>query len=244
MNPKLENTHSEKVRRYFDAPDRYLGGDARLAVRRIVCRQMVEGLDRSRILDIGCGDGSMSLPLLDPGGRLTLLDFSAPMLERAKRNIPESVQAGVETVCGDMLHFDPGQRYSLVLCLGVLAHVPDVTESLAKIASLTRPGGHCLLQITDTSKWLGRINYAYHDWRSRERRSHGYALNRLDSERVVAEAEAAGLRPVSRRGYRLTLPGVGRLPGALLLRLERTFLSSRFSRHGGESLLLFRLDES
>jgi SAM-dependent methyltransferase len=201
---------------------------------------MVEGIDRSLILDIGCGDGSMSLPLLEAGGRLTLLDFSAAMLERAKRNIPRPLEPRVEIVCGDLIQFSPAQRYTLVLCLGVLAHVPDVGEALAKIASLLGEGGHCLLQITDASRWLGRLNYAYYDWRSRGRPSQGYPLNRLASGRLTADADALGLRLVKCRNYSLSIPGLRRLPDEVQFRLERRFLSSRFSRHGGESLLLLK----
>ena len=59
---------------------------------------MVEGVDRSLILDIGCGDGSLSLPLLDDRSRLTLLDFSEGMLERARQNIPPGMNTRVEIV--------------------------------------------------------------------------------------------------------------------------------------------------
>ena len=175
--PLASRHHSQRVRGYFAEPDRYLGNDSRLRIRRLVCQQMVAGIDQSVILDIGCGDGSMSLPLLGPESHLTLLDFSASMLERAKRNIPRGLEANVETVGGDIMEFAPDRRYTLVLCLGVLAHVPHVGEALAKIAALVRPGGHCLLQITDASRWLGRMNYAYYDWRSRARPSDGYPLS-------------------------------------------------------------------
>lgn len=237
--PAAPAGHTQRVRRYFAEPDRYLGHDSRMTIRRVTAGQMVQGVDRSRLLDIGCGDGSMSLPLLDPGADLTLLDFSAPMLERAKANIPPGLEHQVTTVCGDLHEFSPDRRYTLVLCLGVLAHVRDVGQTLAKIASLLQPGGHCLLQITDTSRWLGRINYTYYGWRSRTRGEDGYTLNRLGSDGLITSAEAAGLRLVNRRNYSLAVPVLSRLPDELLLRLERKFLNSRLSRHGGESLLLF-----
>ncbi len=211
-----------------------------MTIRRTATGQMVEGVDRSVILDIGCGDGSMSLPLLEAGGHLTLLDFSGPMLERAKANIPAGLDDRVITGCGDLHEFTADRQYTLALCLGVLAHVPDVGQTLAKIASLLAPGGHCLIQITDTTRWIGRLNYAYYGWRSRRRAEDGYSLNRLGSDAVIAGAEAAGLRLVTHRNYSLTVPVLSRLPDRLLLRLERRFLNSRLSRHGGESLLLFQ----
>ena len=87
-DPTASRRHAQQVRRYFAEPDHYLANNARLAIRRLACGQMVQDVDRSFILDIGCGDGSMSLPLLTPQGRLTLLDSSRPMLDRAKAQPP------------------------------------------------------------------------------------------------------------------------------------------------------------
>jgi SAM-dependent methyltransferase len=242
-DPPASCRHAERVQEFFGEPDRYLSNDVRLRIRLLLCQQMLEGTDRSLMLDIGCGDGSISLPLVAPRSRLTLLDFSAPMLERARQNIPGDLRSRVEVVCQDLTEFSTAEPYSLVICLGVLAHVPDVGGALARIASLLRPGGHCLLQITDASRWLGRLNYAYYDRRSRARPEDGYRLNRLTSGRIAADAGALGLRLVDCRNYSLAFPGLRRLPDGLQFRLERAFLKSRLSRHGGESLLLFRRGE-
>lgn len=231
--------HTQQVCGYFAEPDHYLANSARLAIRRLACQQIVQDVDPSAILDIGCGDGSMSLPLLTPQGRLTLLDSSRPMLDRAKGNIPEALESRVEIVCRDLSAFEPAGQYTLVLCLGVLAHVPNVSDTLARIKALLGTGGHCLLHITDASRWIGRINHAYYNRRSRARADHGYALGRLDSPTLVADAETLDLRLVKRRNYSLSVPGLRRLPNKLQFQLERGFLNSRLSRHGGESLMLF-----
>lgn len=236
--PAPPRDHARRVHGFFAEPDRYLGNDARLGIRRLVCRQMAERSDRSRILDIGCGDGTMSLPLAGPQSHLTLIDFSAPMLERAAANVGPELQGRVEIVCEDLARFAPRERFTLVLCLGVLAHVPDVPGALAKIASLLSPGGHCLVQLTDAARWLGRVNHAWYDWRQRQR-PDGYSLNRLDGADLAAEAATKGLRLLERRSYGLSVPGLRRLPAGTQLALERRFLSSRLSRHGAESMLLF-----
>ena len=60
----------------------------------------------SRILELGCGTGSMwkgKLDVLENGSRLTLTDFSQGMLERAKQNT-----AGC------------GKRFSAVWCSSAL----------------------------------------------------------------------------------------------------------------------------
>ena len=104
---------------------------------------------------------------------------------------------------------------------------------------------HESIELRIRRQWFGtesglKFNYAYYGWRSRRRAEDGYSLNRLGSDAVIAGAEAAGLRLVTHRNYSLTVPVLSRLPDRLLLRLERRFLNSRLSRHGGESLLLFQ----
>jgi SAM-dependent methyltransferase len=236
--PRAESEHGRRVRGFFAEPDRYLGNDARLGIRRQVCRELAGKTDRSTILDVGCGDGTMSLPLLGPEGRLTLLDFSPPMLERAAANVAPDERNRVELVCGDLGGFAPGRRFTLVLCLGVLAHVPDVPAAIAKVSDLVAPGGHCLVQITDAARWLGRLSHAWYT-RRHGRRADGYALNRLDGRRLVAEAAARGLRLVAERHYSLTVPGLRRLPVKVQFAIERGFYASPLASRGGESIFLF-----
>ena len=109
--------------------------------------------------------------------------------------------------------------------------------TLLSLREQTAPGDH-------TSRWLGRINHAYYDRRSRARADHGYSLRRLDSPTLITNAEALGLRLVERRNYSLSVPGLRRLPNTLQFRLERGFLNSRLSRHGGESVADIKLPDN
>src|ERR1041384_962810 len=56
------------------------------------------GRPGDRVLDSCCGTGDLALACLRAGGRVTGLDFSEPMLERARRKSGE-----VEWVQGDAL---------------------------------------------------------------------------------------------------------------------------------------------
>lgn len=235
--------HLQHVRRYFGEPDRYLRTDSRLVIRRMLCTEMLGGLDRHRIVDLGCGDGSLSLPLVGPESCLTLVDLSAEMLDRAKRNVPPELDARIEVVRSSLADFESDKPYSLALCLGVLAHVPDLNEAIAKIASLLEPGGHCLLHLTDASTVLGRLNYAYYGFRSHWRSEDAYALNRLESDKLVVVAESMGLRLIEAHRYSLSFPGLRCLPDGLILAMEKWFLNSRFSAYGGEGFLLFQREE-
>src|SRR5438045_826962 len=93
---------SEAVRAFFDT-DAYLAGNAAIAGRAILVQRLVGPTSNARILDLGCGDGSLSLPFLGRGNTVTLVDFSSRMLDRARRSVPHRYRDDVTYVHGDIL---------------------------------------------------------------------------------------------------------------------------------------------
>ncbi|MBI4521774.1 MAG: hypothetical protein HY701_13110 [Gemmatimonadetes bacterium] len=52
----------ERVRAFFQQPDRYLGKSFVVRVRQRIVRDLLGDLRNQRILDVGCGDGRVSMP--------------------------------------------------------------------------------------------------------------------------------------------------------------------------------------
>src|SRR5215471_11083295 len=97
--PDASISRVDHVRRYFGQPRNYL--DIRryvIEARRETVQEFLAGRTCSRILDIGCGDGSLTVPLLSPKTRLTLLDISVPMLNKALSRVPSEVSSNVQAV--------------------------------------------------------------------------------------------------------------------------------------------------
>ena len=73
-----------ETKQAFENPQWYfqkLGYHVRVRIETVT--EFLNAAKFDRILDIGCGDGSISLPLLTNENRLTLLDMSEGMLARA-----------------------------------------------------------------------------------------------------------------------------------------------------------------
>lgn len=93
------------------------------------------------ILDIGCGSGVYSIELAKRGSRRVLgLDFSAPMLELARKSAAATnVVDRTEFVQAEFLRHDfGGEQFDVSIAMGVFDYLEQAEPFLTKMASVTR----------------------------------------------------------------------------------------------------------
>jgi ubiquinone/menaquinone biosynthesis C-methylase UbiE len=195
------------------------------------------GLD---ILDLGCGDGSLSLQFVATARSLTLVDRSRGMLDVARMRTPEHMRRKVDYVETDLYSVDASNRFDVVLCIGVLAHVYDVPRVLDIAAGAVRPNGRCVLQISDADQLSERLVREYVRFRAWVSGQQGYATNRMTLYETQVAVTQRNLQPLTVARYALPLPGTGRLPAAALDRLAlASWTRPRLSRHATDALVMF-----
>ncbi|GAQ56513.1 class I SAM-dependent methyltransferase [Streptomyces acidiscabies] len=94
----------------------------------------------ARILELGCGVGRMTHPLVERGFRVTAVDESAEMLERVR---------GVRTVRSPIEELDLGETFDVVLLASFLVHAGDAEVRRGLLRTCVRhvaPGGSVLIQ--------------------------------------------------------------------------------------------------
>ena len=146
----------DRIAPVYDAMNRAmtLGLDQRW--RRATAAAVVRPDDR--VLDACCGTGDLALAALHAGGRVTGLDFSARMLDRARRKSGE-----VAWVQGDLLAlpFEDGAFGAATVGFGV-RNLDDLERGLAELRRVLRPGGR--LGVLEITRPRGRLAPFYRLW--------------------------------------------------------------------------------
>jgi phosphatidylethanolamine/phosphatidyl-N-methylethanolamine N-methyltransferase len=99
-----------------------------------------------RILEVGVGTG-ISLPLYSKTSRVTGVDLSDPMLDKARDRVREGGLSNVEAIqVGDAeaLVFSD-ESFDAVVAQYVVSAVPHPTRALDEFARVCRPGGEIII---------------------------------------------------------------------------------------------------
>ncbi|MFI9029604.1 class I SAM-dependent methyltransferase [Streptomyces sp. NPDC053560] len=94
----------------------------------------------AHILELGCGVGRMTHPLLERGFTVTAVDESPEMLDRVR---------GARTICSPIEDLDLGETYDVVMLASFLVHAGSVEERQALLRTCVRhvaPTGCVLIQ--------------------------------------------------------------------------------------------------
>lgn len=116
----------------------------------------------SYALDIGCGICANSLRLARRGYKVSAADYSEPILVRAqetvsRQHLSDRITIGREDILN--LSF-PDNTFDLVLCWGVLMHIPDAERAIGELTRVTKPGGFLVLEEVNQhapEAWIMRL---------------------------------------------------------------------------------------
>lgn len=199
-------------------------GNPLIAVEQPVVWSLLETSPAGRALDAACGTGRHARRLVELGHRVTGIDATGAMLQRARAAVPRAHLAR-----GDLSRLPvKSASMDLAVCALALDHTPDLVDPLAELARVVRPGGR--LVVSDIHPVLSMLGAAafFHaaDGSSafvrNYRHLHGEYLDafartglevrrclepRFGPDEVRMQAEAASFVPEAARAAYLDLPG-------------------------------------
>jgi ubiquinone/menaquinone biosynthesis C-methylase UbiE len=105
-----------------------------------------------KILDVGCGPGTITADLADrvPDGHVTGIDAAPQIIAQARELAGE--RANLEFVTGDVYALDfPDAAFCVTHAHQVLQHLADPVRALAEMRRVTKPGGLVAARDSDYS---------------------------------------------------------------------------------------------
>jgi demethylmenaquinone methyltransferase / 2-methoxy-6-polyprenyl-1,4-benzoquinol methylase len=200
-------TMFDRIAPVYDVMNRVMTAGLDLRWRRKTAEAVVRPGDR--VLDACCGTGDLAVACVRAGGKVTGLDFSPRMLERARRK--SQVVTWVE---GDLLALPWGDGSFEAATVGFgVRNVTDLPKALAELARVLVPDGRVgILEITTPRGLLAPF---YRVWFDRivplmgralkERTAYSYlpaSVRRFpDAEELAKRLCAAGFQHVAYRTF-------------------------------------------
>jgi len=96
-----------------------------------------------RVLELGCGTGSMWMgheDVIEKCGELVLSDFSTGMLEKAKENIGDISNVSYRVIDIQDIPYED-ESFDIVIANYMLYHVPDIKKALSEVRRVLKSGG-------------------------------------------------------------------------------------------------------
>ncbi len=160
LAPDSVRTMFDRIAPVYDVMNRLMTAGLDMRWRRLAAQAAVRPGDR--VLDAACGTGDLAIADRKAGAaRVTGLDFSERMLERARR------KAELEWVQGDMLALPFAEATFDAATVGFgVRNVADLELALRELRRVLKPGGRlAILEITQArgplrpffSLWFDRI---------------------------------------------------------------------------------------
>lgn len=232
----------DKVREFFNQPGYLKNSSDRISIRADLVKQFLGARVNVRILDIGCGDGSLSLPMLSKSNHITLVDISENMIEIVGQRVPDALRSNVTLINDSFELVSDDDRYDIVICVGVIAHVPDVSRLWKKIATVLKPGGLLVVETTPNPYPLGNLLLPYYYMRLKlTGKAPGYSKNRLKVGDLLASATYIGLEQKAHVRYSFPLPGMSHWTHRMKMKYTLfTLKNPLMSRLGSEHIFLFQ----
>jgi phosphatidylethanolamine/phosphatidyl-N-methylethanolamine N-methyltransferase len=140
----IDREQTERVySNYAGVYDRIFGRVFQASREAVVRRLQIE--PGERVLEVGVGTG-LCLPLYPRECRITAIDLSQAMLDKAAERVSESGLTNVTLLRMDAAQMDfPDSTFDIVVAAYVVTAVPDYRKLMSEMVRVSRPGARLVL---------------------------------------------------------------------------------------------------
>jgi 2-polyprenyl-3-methyl-5-hydroxy-6-metoxy-1,4-benzoquinol methylase len=231
-------TRSQQVKYYFNETDNYLKNKFLIAIRSRLIKKNLPDLKNKSILDIGCGNGDLTLPYIIDN-KITFIDLSDKMLEIVRSNIPVEYYHHAKLLNIDIDKFDLKETYDYVFMIGVLAHINSPEITFSRLAGLLDSDGTLIIQFTNSTNIISFLTRLISKIKNIFGESLGYKMNYTSLQKITKELGKNRLEYYNKVTYWPELSGSRFLSEGIRKFIYYKLLNSRPFRPLGSEILLF-----
>jgi 2-polyprenyl-3-methyl-5-hydroxy-6-metoxy-1,4-benzoquinol methylase len=238
MSNLKQDNKSGLVQEHFDNTENYLKNNLVISLRHQLIHGFLKDIKNKSILDIGCGNGLISIPYLN-GNKVTFLDVSGKMLEIAQSNIPNENIKNASFRNEDLFCYQPDFKFDIIICMGVVAHIEDTGRFYTKIKDLLEINGIIIIQNTNKNNMISQFIHIIGLFKNIFHKHYNYKITRLSSKQFIKITESNQLKVTQKFNYWAALPGFVLLPVAVRKFLYyKIFNCHSLINYGGETIFI------
>lgn len=228
-------SHAEKSKTFFNNTDNYIRSNVIITFRKLLVNKLLGKIKEKKIIDIGCGNGELTFEYLNDN-YVTFFDVSEKMLDIVKSKTPSSLKNKATYINDDIISYSFKDKFEIIICIGVVAHVSNIEELLLKLTKLIDDDGILLLQYSDNRKLISKLN-RFKAWLFKTDK-YNYKINHTSSFEIEKSLTSLGFRISAKEPYFPVSPFF--LPFNEKNRLNLVMLSNRnrFLRFFGSEIIL------
>lgn len=180
----------------------------------------------TRILDVGCGEGTAELSL----GRLQISQVDLFAVDRRLDRVAQTAATAsahnvrVKTAAADARHLPfPDDTFDSTFCVAVLQHVREVTDAVSELTRVTKPGGRIVAVEPDNAAryWFSSVDEGHRAYDAGARffaaaiQARGDGTDASVGPKLTSFFTATGLEPLSVDLFPVSVARLGPPPAAI-----------------------------
>jgi 2-polyprenyl-3-methyl-5-hydroxy-6-metoxy-1,4-benzoquinol methylase len=229
---------NRKITGFFSKSENYLDNNSIIELRKLIIKDLVGDVNNKKIIDIGCGDGSLSIDFISDN-QVTFLDLTIKMLELVKHKIPEEFKKNATIVNSDIINYESIDKYDISICIGVYAHVEDIDLLTLKLLEITKQSGIIIIQYSNSTNLISILNKIKN--KLLLRRKYLYKTNNHSTKMIKKTISKSKLYIKYNKSYWPVSPFFLAFKAHTKINVLKYFYKNNFlSKFGSEKVLLLK----
>lgn len=119
---------------------------ARIFTSREKYKLISQTVKNGKILDIGCGTGTMLKHCKNKGWDVTGIEPDSNARQ-------EAIESGLPNIYSSLENLNDKDQFDVITLWHVLEHLPDLNDTMSRIKKLLKPEGHLIIALPNANSW-------------------------------------------------------------------------------------------